>query len=205
MVRRRRPPRAGALTELPPLRIFSQIVMLQIIYYISACALILFSALVAGRHFTLDLVLNWRSLRGDTAVGWTLGVVWISNSVVGVIAMLILIQRSKLILDFALTLHFIHLLVVSFYSHSLPRNLLWWALQVISSGIMTALGVWSCQWRELRPINFGTVSNTVAEIFPNISDRDHDLTPERGRGRGRDEHRGYELVGIQGKHPERET
>jgi hypothetical protein len=87
MARRRRPPRPGALTELPPLKIFSQIVLLQAIWYIAATALILFTALVAGKSFSFDMVLSWRSLRGDTTVGWMLGLVWLLNSFIGYAAL----------------------------------------------------------------------------------------------------------------------
>jgi hypothetical protein len=83
MVRRRRPPRPGALTELPPLKILSQILLLQGIYYVVAFILILFTALVAGRPFKLKMVFGWRSLRGDTTVGWMLGLVWLLNSFIG--------------------------------------------------------------------------------------------------------------------------
>jgi hypothetical protein len=83
MARRRRPPRPGALTELPPVKILSQILLLQTIWYGAATALILFTALVAGKGFSLDLVLSWRSLRGDTTVGWMLGLVWLLNSCIG--------------------------------------------------------------------------------------------------------------------------
>lgn len=83
MARRRRPPRPGALTELPPLKILTQIALLQVIWYAAATALILFTALVAGKTFNLDLVLSWRSLRGDTTVGWMLGLVWLLNSIIG--------------------------------------------------------------------------------------------------------------------------
>ncbi|PQE19240.1 SYS1-related integral membrane protein [Rutstroemia sp. NJR-2017a BBW] len=55
MARRRRPPRSGALTELPPLKILTQIVLLQAIWYLVGTLLILFTALVAGRQFSLDL------------------------------------------------------------------------------------------------------------------------------------------------------
>jgi hypothetical protein len=82
-VRRRRPPRAGAITELPPLKILTQIFLLQIIWYFSATILILFSALVAGKKFSTDMILSWRTLRGDTTVGWTLGLCWMLNSFVG--------------------------------------------------------------------------------------------------------------------------
>ncbi|KAF8860992.1 hypothetical protein BDZ45DRAFT_740870 [Acephala macrosclerotiorum] len=206
MVRRRRPPRPGALTELPPLKILTQIVLLQAIWYTVGTALILFSALVAGKHFSFDLVLSWRSLRGDTTVGWMLGLVWLLNSFIGVISILLLISRSKLVPDFALTLHFIHLLVVSLYSHSIPKNALWWMLQIVSAATMTALGVWSCQYRELRPINFGG-SATQAEsssghATENATHNEEGHDPEqgygrgRGRGRGRDGAGEYEMVGM---------
>jgi hypothetical protein len=83
MARRRRPPRPGALTELPPLKILTQIIILQTIYYVCGTAMILFAELVAGRDFSADLVLHWKSLRGDTTVGWTLGLCWMSDSFVG--------------------------------------------------------------------------------------------------------------------------
>lgn len=72
-----------------------------------------------------------------------------------VILLLFLIARSKLVPDFALSLHLIHLAVTSLYSRSLPTNWLWWALQATSASLMTVGGVWSCRWRELRPISFG--------------------------------------------------
>ena len=87
MARRRRPPRPGAMTEFPPLKILTQILILQAIWYFVATVLILFTALVAGRHFTFDMVLSWRSLRGDTTVGWMLGLVWLLNSFIGYAAL----------------------------------------------------------------------------------------------------------------------
>lgn len=77
MVRRRKPPRSGAITELPPLRIAGQIAALQGIYYAAALILMLFMSLVAGTGFSLDLVFGWGALRGDTAQGWLVGFVWL--------------------------------------------------------------------------------------------------------------------------------
>jgi len=207
MARRRRPPRPGALTELPPLKILTQIVILQAIWYAVATVLILFTALVAGKHFSFDMVLSWRSLRGDTTVGWMLGLVWLLNSFVGVIGLLLLISRSKLIPDFALTIHFLHLIITSLYSRSIPRNWLWWALQVTSAGMMTSLGVWSCQWRELRPIAFGgsaTAQTAHGESATAASaseggDEEQGYGRGRGRGRGRDGAGEYEMVGMRGE------
>ena len=70
MARRRRLRRPGALTELPPLRIVSQIAALQAIYYAAAVALGLFTALAAGTSFGAANVLGWEGVRGDTTQGW---------------------------------------------------------------------------------------------------------------------------------------
>lgn len=80
MARRRRPPRPGALTELPPLKILSQIFILQALWYLSSTLLMLFTALVAGRPFTMSLVLSWQTLRGDTTWGFMLALIWLLNS-----------------------------------------------------------------------------------------------------------------------------
>lgn len=229
MPRRRRPPRPGALADLAPLRIATQIVVLQLLYYLSAGILILFTALVAGAPIRLELLFSWKSLRGDVTIGWMLGVVWMLNSLIAyassrpstssppppallpkltlqysVIPLLLLIARSKLIPDFALTIHFIHLITTSLYTKALPSHWFWWALQLCSAALMTSLGVWSCQWRELRPISFGgsKPSNTSSTEHLNSND----MTTEdggagfsrggRGRGRGRDGQGQYEMVGM---------
>lgn len=80
MPRRRGPPRPGALADLSPTRIVSQILLLQLAYYACAAVLIVFTALVAGEEVHIDLLFDWRTLRGDTTVGWTLGLVWVLNS-----------------------------------------------------------------------------------------------------------------------------
>lgn len=77
MPRRRKPPRPGALNDLPPLRIASQIAALQGLYYAGALVLMLFSALVAGTGFTLDLVFGWEAVRGDTTQGWLGAFLWV--------------------------------------------------------------------------------------------------------------------------------
>ncbi|KAF1843901.1 uncharacterized protein K460DRAFT_288484 [Cucurbitaria berberidis CBS 394.84] len=195
MPRRRRPPRPGALADLSPTRILSQIALLQLAYYGCAGILIIFTALVAGKEINADLLFSWRTLRGDTTVGWTLGLVWVLNSLTCAIFILLLVARSKLVFDFALTVHFIHLIVTSLYCHAIPANLFWWALQLCSATIMTSLGVWACQWRELRPIDFG--SKPTARNQP-AADEGAGESRGRGRGRGRDGAGEYEMVGMNG-------
>ncbi|KAK2738548.1 hypothetical protein FQN57_006970 [Myotisia sp. PD_48] len=216
--RRRRPPRAGALSELPPLKIIKKILLLQIAYYVCATILILFTALVVGTRFSPDLILNWRSLRGDTTVGWTLGFVWLLNSSIGVIFILLLVSRSKLVPDFALTVHLLHLIITSFYTHAVPSNLLWWALQIASAALMIFLGIWACQWRELRPISFGGgggVSSSNQAVRSRQSQNgtaDVDLEEgidledlPRGRGRARNRDDGGNYTAVNSKEPAAEA
>ena len=66
---------------------------------------------------------------------------------------------------------------------------------------MVSLGMWACQWRELRPISFGDTSVTRANLdTQQAPDADEDLTVHapsgRDRGRKRDDSSGYEMVGI---------
>lgn len=65
---------------------------------------------------------------------------------------------------------------------------------------MTSLGVWTCRWRELQPINFG--SNSVGGedgSGSNSKDASGDLEvqdEEMERGKGRGGGAAYEMVGL---------
>ncbi|KAI0534873.1 integral membrane protein S linking to the trans Golgi network-domain-containing protein [Xylaria digitata] len=210
MPRRRRPPRSGAIAELPPLRILTQIAALQGIYYAVALILMLFTSLVMGLQFSLDLVFGWASLRGDITQGWLIGFVWLCCAGAVVVALVVLISRSKLVLDFSVTLHFLHLLIVCLYTGYLPRNAAWWITMLVSGTITVAGGTYGCRWRELRPITFGgggrnagNGENSNGSLESGRGSGDHGdeemgFTRGHGRGRGRDGAGEYEMVGIKG-------
>ncbi|KAI1769836.1 integral membrane protein S linking to the trans Golgi network-domain-containing protein [Hypoxylon cercidicola] len=215
MARRRKPPRAGAANELPPLRILGQIAALQSIYYAAALVLMLFTTLVAGTRFGLDLVFGWADLRGDTTQGWLMGFVWLCCAGVVIIAIVTLIGRSKLVLDFALTLHFVHLVVVTLYTGFVPRNVAWWMTMAVSSVVTVSGGTYGCQWRELRPISFGgnggrntnnaegsteAAAQNGGAASGDQGDEEMGFSRGRGRGRGRDGSGAgeYEMVGLKG-------
>ncbi|KFH48257.1 hypothetical protein ACRE_009070 [Hapsidospora chrysogenum ATCC 11550] len=156
MPRRRRPPRAGALSELQPLKIAAQIATLQLLYYAAALVLFLFTALVAGTPFGAGLILGWDRVRGDTTQGWVMAFVWIlDGGLCMAIAIVALIARSKLVPDFAITIHALHLLITTIYSGSVPRSTMWWLAMAASSGLCIAVGMWGCRYRELQPVFFG--------------------------------------------------
>lgn len=111
-------------------------------------------------------------------------------------------------LDFTFTLHFLHLLVTSLYTHSLPRNVLWWGLQAVSAALMFFGGVWACQWRELRPMSFGgqgggSKTGAAGRVGGDIEgggggdgEGEGYEMGARNQGRGRDGGGLYEMVGM---------
>ena len=244
MPRRRRPPRAGALTELPPLKILGQIAAIQALYYGCALFLMLFTTLVAGTTFSLDLVFGWNAVRGDTTQGWLMAFVWVLDGGLFMygtlsrhisqpcfpltpkcprstdsiphrsVAIVLLVARSKLVLDFALSLHFVHLVVVTFYSGRIPRNIMWWLSMAVASAVAVGLATWGCRYRELKPISFGgsTAAGDSGRNHdanrgdPDLEegtaggddDSDQGFSRGRGRGRGRDGAGDYEMVKMNG-------
>jgi hypothetical protein len=59
------------------MKIFGQIAALQCVFYTSALVLSLFTALVAGTGFGLNLIFGWEAVRGDTTQGWLMAFVWV--------------------------------------------------------------------------------------------------------------------------------
>ncbi|KAK5686286.1 hypothetical protein LTS10_002402 [Elasticomyces elasticus] len=199
----RRPARPGALKDLAPLRIVTQIALLQLAYYVVAVVLIAFVMVVAtGQRPEAKHFLDWRELRGDVTTGWTLGLCWMLDSLVTVIPILLLIARSKLVTDFALTIHFLHLVITSLYVRAIPTTIYWWLIQTASAGLMTGVGIWACRWRELQPMAFGGKSSKGKQ--PANGHAVDVNTMEEGEGsgsRGRDGAGTYEMVSMAPREP----
>jgi ABC-type nickel/cobalt efflux system permease component RcnA len=109
--------------------------------------------------------------------------------------LLLFIARSKLVPDFALTVHLIHLIVTTLYTKEIPTQLFWWGLQICSAGLMICLGIWACQWRELKPMAFGGKGkqSTPAQD-PAAVEEGSSLATDRGPGS--DGAGVYEMVGM---------
>jgi hypothetical protein len=58
---------------------------------------------------------------------------------------------------------------------------------------MVSVGTWACQWRELKPINFG--GKAAAQPQPAADDGVGE-SRGRGRGRGRDGAGEYEMANM---------
>ncbi|KAG6012587.1 hypothetical protein E4U43_007724 [Claviceps pusilla] len=225
MARRRKPPRAGALTELQPLKIATQIAILQALYYATAGMLMLFTALVTGMGLSLDMILGWEGVRGDTTHGWLLSFLWLlDGGLFMAVAIVVLVARSKLVPDFALTIHGLHLLFTTLYTGSLPAHSMWWMTMAGSAAVSVALGMWGCRHRELQPVFFGggrilgsgsrtsgptnqqgdsgeghfdnSLEGGADDEVGDADGGDAGFSRGRGRGRGKDGNGEYELADM---------
>jgi hypothetical protein len=148
------------IDTLAPMRLLKQIVLLQVVYYIMAIVLIAFTLIVGGERFKLETVFSWEPVRLDTTWGWALSMLWLLDTFFCVLAMTYIVGRSKLALDFTLTLHGINFIVAWLVSGKFPASPLWWGVQVVSTFLMVGLGTWTSQWRELSATFFDVGSSS---------------------------------------------
>ncbi|KAH3682727.1 hypothetical protein WICPIJ_006305, partial [Wickerhamomyces pijperi] len=95
----------------------------------------------------------------ENTLGLTLAALWLLDALMSVIFITIIIGRSKLAWDYALTVHVVNLLLV-WLNSGFPKSIYWWLLQVASCGIMVTLGTWTTRWKELRETFFEGIADT---------------------------------------------
>jgi ABC-type nickel/cobalt efflux system permease component RcnA len=88
------------------------------------------------------------------------------------------------------------LIVTTFYTKELPTQLFWWGLQFCSAALMIFLGVWACQWRELKPISFGGKSKQSASAADPAAVEEGAGFAREGRGAGHDGAGAYEMANM---------
>lgn len=92
-------------------------------------------------------------------------------------------------------------MVTSLYTKRIPTQYFWWGLQLASAALMTFLGMWACQWRELKPIAFGgkaSRSEPASAVTEAGAEQGQGFTMGSG-SRGRDGAGVYEMIGMGNK------
>lgn len=139
-------------------RLAIQIVILQVFYYINGLLIFWITATLLGWKDFKGLLFSFQEITVSNSFGLTLIVLWMINSLLTIVFMTIIIGRSKLVWDFALTIHFIHLVLVC-YSCGFPWNGYWWMLQIIDILMMVGLGTYFTRWFELRDKFFENIND----------------------------------------------
>nr|KAJ3421240.1 hypothetical protein HK105_004125 [Polyrhizophydium stewartii] len=135
-----------------PVQLAAQIVAMQCSYYICLSAIVLVLDILTGAPVTLSHVLVSTELDPSTTVGWSLFFAFMAASLATCFLAALIVERSKLCLDFAVTLHMFHLVFVVLYSGQLPTSLFWWLTFGSSTAIVAFGGEQLCMRRELEPI-----------------------------------------------------
>ena len=118
-----------------------------------------------------SIVFLWELVEPDNAMGLTLFMMWLFDALLCVLFVTVIVGRSKLAWDFAVTVYIINLIVVWTYTGKFPSSILWWCLQVLSAVLLVTLSTYSTRWNELRTTFFdGMVDTTPNDIeMQNIS------------------------------------
>ncbi|KII86042.1 hypothetical protein PLICRDRAFT_44496 [Plicaturopsis crispa FD-325 SS-3] len=99
--------------------------------------------------------------RTDPMRGWIIAFCWLVASGADIYYLYTLVRKPRLILDFALTLVFNHLVLTTYYSASLPTSLFFWLVVLGGSAMTVIIAEQLCVKREMTeglsvgPVNAG--------------------------------------------------
>ncbi|KAI0029960.1 integral membrane protein S linking to the trans Golgi network-domain-containing protein [Vararia minispora EC-137] len=85
----------------------------------------------------------------DPIRGWVLAVTWVLACLVDVYYLFVIVRRPRMILDFAATLLFNHLVITTYYAAALPTSLFFWLVVLGSAALTVVLAEQLCVKREM--------------------------------------------------------
>ncbi|RXK35895.1 hypothetical protein M231_06859 [Tremella mesenterica] len=85
----------------------------------------------------------------DDTRGWMIGIAWMIACCIDIIPLYYLIRRPTYILDFSLTLNFVHLILTTYYAKSFPASIFYWAVQALGALVMIVIAEQLCIKREM--------------------------------------------------------
>nr|SVE74873.1 EOG090X0FH3 [Daphnia carinata] len=136
----------------PPL-IISQIVAVQCIMYVSlGLWIIVLLNVLTGHPVSIDYIFKYQvfDLFGRLVVAC-----FLLNSLISATSLWVIVQRTKLCLDFSVTAFFLHLVASLIYNSGWPYSASWWVLQFSCVTITCVLAEFLCMRSEMKSIPLG--------------------------------------------------
>ncbi|KAH6915687.1 integral membrane protein S linking to the trans Golgi network-domain-containing protein [Coprinopsis sp. MPI-PUGE-AT-0042] len=93
--------------------------------------------------------LQWDG-RIDPTRGWIIAMCWIAACFADIYYLYIIVRRPRLILDFAFTLIFNHLVLTTYFSASVPTSLFMYGIMLAGAAITVIVAEQLCVKREMR-------------------------------------------------------
>ncbi|KAF8638410.1 hypothetical protein AX17_002235 [Amanita inopinata Kibby_2008] len=85
----------------------------------------------------------------DPMRGWVIAFCWMLACSADIYFLYVLVRRPRLILDFALTLVFNHLVLTTYYAASIPTSLFFWVVLICGSILTVVVAEQLCVKREM--------------------------------------------------------
>lgn len=108
------------------------------------------SAWSGGKQVGVGLDAGHMSEGMDATRGWIIALCWLAACCADVYYLYALVRRPRLILDFAITLMFNHLVLTTYYSASIPTSLFFWLIMVAGSAWIIIAAEQLCVKREMN-------------------------------------------------------
>lgn len=148
-------------TQWDPCLLISQIIAMQSVVYLSLSLLMAVMQDLSGAARTLDHIFEYHEIHVRNVEGRLVIFAFVLNALVGALALWLIVQRTKLCLDFSCTFHFIHLLLCWYYNGAFPTTFSWWTLNVACAAITCVSGEFLCLRTELQAIPLANIGSKV--------------------------------------------
>nr|AQS22589.1 sys1-like protein [Pseudodiaptomus poplesia] len=148
-------------TVWDPWMIICQITTLQCVFYVSLGLWITLFDVLSGNSRSLDQIFKYQELQGTSLNGKLLIAAYICNSLNCSLGLWYIVQRTKLCLDFACTVHLVHLIFCLWWNSGLPIAPSWWIINLVCTSILCVTGEFLCMRTELKyiPVNMAPKSD----------------------------------------------
>lgn len=139
--------------EQSALKLLVQILIIQILFYLDFVLQWKTVAYLLGFSSSESIFL-FSNFSLKDARGLSFVICWLFNSVIISFIISVIVGRSKLAWDFALTIHIVNFSLCLLVNKAFPKSITWWLVQVISSLLIIFLGTYMSRFRELRDTFF---------------------------------------------------
>lgn len=147
-----------------PRKILTQILVLQVLYYMSFGVTLYVLAFFAGCSLDTDHLFSARHVHFSSKMGWLVTGASLATAFAGALFLMQVVERAKKCLDFAFTQYFGHFLAVVVYQ-GFPTEWQWWLVQGVCVAVMSALGERLCLRREMQDISVDDIMRSKGKAF----------------------------------------
>eukprot|EP01116_Phalansterium_solitarium_P013888 TRINITY_DN3133_c0_g1_i1.p2 TRINITY_DN3133_c0_g1~~TRINITY_DN3133_c0_g1_i1.p2 ORF type:complete len:150 (-),score=18.75 TRINITY_DN3133_c0_g1_i1:518-946(-) len=124
---------------------------MQCLFYLSMGILLVLLDKVSGQALSLDQLFSSDGLDLRGQYGWVVCSAYLMASLSCAGFLVLIVERAKKCLDFAVTTFFVHLLLCCLWA-GFPKSWIWWGINVLAVVVTAVVGEYFCMRRQLHEI-----------------------------------------------------